>query len=391
MKKNNLFFLSGIVLIFLIMMFGYIYNWSVNGLKYFSLVENRNFSHFEGVKIRNFFNEELQVDLENSLSDQFAYSEEIRLKYYDNLLFLDYKNIPSKICKNKYVKVDSLIASFNCDDLFLYKYDDNYYNDIVSKVENNLLLYNKINKMVDSYYYYIPAAQGYDFEINENKVNIKYYLDKYFDSSYTYDEFDISGYEDYSKYFYKTDHHWNQDGSYKAYRDIVSIMTDDEPKEVSISKVFPDTNFYGTFARLVKYFDIKEPFAINYVDVGEYSLKINGNDEEMYRENSYIYESYSTYEFFNHYVYLNGVDEKIKVYDFNDSSKENVLIISNSYGNAVNHLIASHFNKTHVMDYRYFDEMVNISKYIEENNITKFLVIMDYWLFETPIKYLEVE
>lgn len=379
------------MIVFLFCIFGSIHNVSLYGLKYFSLIENREFAHFENVKFNNFFNKELQVNLENSLSDQFFRADELRVKYFDNLLFLDYRNIPELICKNKYVKVDSIIGSFNCDDLFMYRYDKNFYNGIISKIENNLFLYNDINKLVDAYYFYIPAGQGYDFEKESNEVDIEYYFDKYFDSNYTYFEFDVFNYDDYRKYFHKTDHHWNQEGAYKAYSEIIKVFAGEEPKEITLKKTFLDTNFYGTFARRIKYFDIKEPFSISYVDVGDYSLKFNGEEEEMYRENPYLIGDYMTYEYFNHYSHLTGSDEKLKVYDFNDASKENILIFSNSYGNSVNPLIASHFNKTHVMDFRYIDELINIKDYIEENNITKLLVIVDYWLFQTEINNMEVK
>ena len=391
MKKRNFLFLFSIMVIYAIIGCGSCYNIFSYGLNYFSTIENRHFAHFEDVKFNNFFNGNLQNNLENSLSDQFYRADELRLKYYDNLLFLDYRNIPKYICKNKYVKVGSLFASFNCDDLFMYRYDKNFYNDVISKIENNLIIYNEINKLVDSYYYYIPTGQGYDFENNIDEVDIKYYFDQYFDSDYTYFELDSRNYYDYQKYFYKTDHHWNQDGSYKAYSDIITTMTGEKPKEISKRLDLTDANFYGTLARLTKYFDIKESFFINYVDIGKYSLKVNDIEEEMRHIDTYIAGDYSTYDFFNHYSYLNGYDEKLKVYDFNNPSKENILIFSNSYGTAVNHLIASHFNKTHVMDFRHIDEKINIKDYIEDNNITKLLVVMDYWLFQTEINNMEVE
>ena len=88
MKKRNLFFLFSIIFVLLVIAFCSCHNIFLYGLNYFSIIENREFAHFEDVKISNFFNKELQVNLENSLSDQFFNSDKLRIRFFDNLLFI---------------------------------------------------------------------------------------------------------------------------------------------------------------------------------------------------------------------------------------------------------------------------------------------------------------
>ena len=82
----------------------------------------------------------------------------------------------------------------------------------------------------------------------------------------------------------------------------------------------------------------------------------------------------------NSYAFLYGDDYAEVVFVFNQPSKENLLIISNSYSNAVNELIGQHFNKTYVVDLRAYKEKYGhdfvLSKYIKDKNIDKALVIM---------------
>lgn len=40
------------------------------------------------------------------------------------------------------------------------------------------------------------------------------------------------------------------------------------------------------------------------------------------------------------------------IYNYNRPEKENLLIISDSFSNAINEIIASHFNRTYIIDLR---------------------------------------
>ena len=68
------------------------------------------------------------------------------------------------------------------------------------------------------------------------------------------------------------------------------------------------------------------------------------------------------------------------VYDYNDDTKDNLLIVGDSYSWQIDYLIASSFNKTHVVNLRY-DEYKNnnfdLIKYVTKNNINKVLFLYD--------------
>ena len=78
-------------------------------------------------------------------------------------------------------------------------------------------------------------------------------------------------------------------------------------------------------------------------------------------------------------------DEDLQT-DTKNEEKENVLIIGESFDNAILKLIASHFNKTFSVDLRYYKAYMgkdfSLSSYLTENDINKVLFIgnIDYFI-----------
>lgn len=113
---------------------------------------------------------------------------------------------------------------------------------------------------------------------------------------------------------------------------------------------------------------------INNKIVSNYGNYIN------YYENRNLPISYGDY-----YGWDNGLIE----FDYNNNKKENLLIIGESYDNAINELISTHFNKTYNVDLRAYksdmNKEFNIKEFIQENKIDKVLLIgnIDYFTLET--------
>ena len=66
--------------------------------------------------------------------------------------------------------------------------------------------------------------------------------------------------------------------------------------------------------------------------------------------------------------------------------RENVLVIGESYDNAILKLLASHFGRTYSVDLRYYRNYLgsdfSLSDYLRRNSITKVLLIgnVDYYI-----------
>lgn len=337
--------------------------------------ENRSAQKIPSFSISEFIDNNYQNNLEQALSDQFIKGESFKIYLigYQNTLYNGiYSNLFHNNRENSYYSVSKGYMGYDNADYLLYGV---YSSDIVEKEIDDFQKvsepYNKI-KNVDKYLYFINTEQTIDFRNVNNDI--------YDDISKLYNTFkpdylEINNFDDYKNYFYKTDHHWNYKGSYQGYKDIINLMLGDketliEPLE---EKIF-DFNFYGTKANRSKFYSYKEKFAVYTFDIPVYKTFIDGEEKEYGLSSSYLNGEYNTDRTISHYAAYYGGDYAEIVYDFNQPNKENLLIISGSFSNAINNLVASHFNKTYVIDLRHYKNF-NVDEYIKENNIDKFIFI----------------
>lgn len=376
MKKQNIIF---IVSMFVIVTIGSLT--LVREQKEISQLENRGLNKFEHLTINSYLNGSFQSNLESAMEDQFIGGETIKIVFNGILKLFNYSKIPQKICKNRYVKFSNSYSNYNCGDYLLYNF---YYptTDTTEKLKDVIDNYNTINKHVDTYYYFIPTSQILDFENNKTSIDVIKILQENLKNQKAFDFLKINSYDEYTKYFYKTDHHWNHVGTYIAYKDIINMFNKKfellEPVE---EIVFDDIIFYGSMARYSQILDYKEKFTVYRYDMPDMDIISNRNSEGYGTEENYYKGIYFKEKFSNHYGLYYGEDYAEVSIEAN-SGKRNLLIIGNSYSNSVNKLIATHFNKTYDVDLRHyestFNENFDIKKYVKEHNIHKILFIMDY-------------
>ena len=231
------------------------------------------------------------------------------------------------------------------------------------------------------YLYFIETSESKDF----NDMN-KYDAFSYVKSKMKMTDYACLTFKDFDEYkenFYQTDHHWNYKASYNGYVQIMRMMEGDD-FEVHIptgTKTY-DTLFNGSFSWQAGIKFSTEKFSVYEFDLPAYKTYIN--DKRRDYSNRYLYDSTETMphlNFSNHYGWYYGLDFAKVVYDFNQPEKESILILGTSYTNAINDLIASHYNKTHILDFRLYEdtygEKIDPAKYMEENGLTKLLIIGD--------------
>ena len=337
-----------------------------------SFIENRGKTQFAIPTVKSFKNKTYQDNLENSLSDQFKYStkiKELSLKY---LTLLDYNKINKKICNGRYVKLATNYATYNCGDYILNV--PKKINTNSAAIKKKVDVFSNLNEYVDTYYYAINRAYTINFEEDDMTFNVEEFLKENLKGDYKIKSLDNYSYENYTKYFFKTDHHWNYKGSYKGYKEIHDLLELDddylEPTEELESKY----KFFGSHAKLSKMLIHGEDFKYYTFDYKEHSTYLNGqlglysNPKRKTKE-----------KFINFYQLIYGGDGVDLLYNFNDKDKDNLLIIATSFSNPINEMIASHFNKTYVIDLRTLrndnGSPVNLKEYIRWHDIDKVLVI----------------
>lgn len=379
MKRNNIVFLLMLFLIFCIVITTFFVR-----KNYYSIIENRDLKQFPNISFETYLNGEYQSNLENALSDQFIGSEWIRTNLYKSFDFSSKLKLKNDICHNHYFSIDGYYAIYDCNDSIV-TYPQNLYYNNMQLIDDSIKMYNELNDYIDTYYYFISSPLIFDFETNTYSIDVKDIISEKMTGNYTIDYLQFSNYNEYINYFYKNDHHWNYKGSYKGYRSIIEMLKPNDDILTPIDEItFDDIYFYGSNARMTRIFDYKEKFTVYKYSVPAHTVLCNKIECNYGHQDEYFNGYYDRNIFTHHYSEFYGLSIGEIVFDFNNN-EDNLLILSNSYINPINRLIASHFNKTYVVDLRYYKDELNeefhIKKYIEDNDIDKVLVVMDYYYF----------
>lgn len=246
---------------------------------------------------------------------------------------------------------------------------------------------------VKTYVYLATSSRCLDFNRLEDGSPLYKLLKEQYPNS-ALDCLPVHSFEDYCKYFYKTDHHWNYQGSYMGYTQIIRMMLgEEEPLLEPLETVTFNVNFNGSLNELIKRDTSDEKFTVYRFDYPEMTIRVNGKKKAAYgNPNTYFNGKYNTKDKYkNHYAAFYGGDVGLLQFSTGDESKENVIIFANSFGNAVAMLIASHFNNTYFIDMRHYKEdmgeKLNLTNSIKKWNISKVMLMGDPYFYKWGTTY----
>jgi hypothetical protein len=181
------------------------------------------------------------------------------------------------------------------------------------------------------------------------------------------------------EYYYKTDHHYNFEGAYATYYEI--IKTIQQKDNYKINAPFEKTDldivtlsnpFGGSRNRQVYYmFPTKEQIKIAYPKNKILYEKFNNGKPD----NRLYYLSKNESALINYSVYMGG-DWAETVIRTNNNKLPNLLIFGDSFSNAIEPLIYTHFNETRILDLRYYNKM-SLYEYVDEYNPDIVLMVRD--------------
>lgn len=315
----------------------------------------------------------LENSIQNKFTNYFPFYSDLN-EIYQNVNFwgnsLFYKDVPIR------TNSDGEYIFYDKNNKFYYLRGKYTYNELDERLDNQIKFFNNLSNKV-SLYIYIPTR--YEFTKLSND-NLNGYLDKFvnsLNSNISIKVMDVDNLEQYKNYFYKTDHHWNINGALVGYYDILDMFNIIDNNNYNVV-VKDNRKFYGSMAKTALN-DIVYDYICDIDYHLDYNVVVNGGvPEDIFKPRNIRLDR--SYKYYDYYVsYFNGQYGKV-VYDYNNSSKENLLIIGDSYTWQIDYLIAQNFNKTHVINLRY-DEFKNsnfdMTSYISENNISKVLFLYD--------------
>lgn len=397
MKKN----VYGLFLCAVFLVLGLFYSLPFRKQQEISVEENRSLQKVPVFSFQKFAKGKFQNELENAISDQLLGAMKIKygVKWIDNFLTTNFSNINPKSKKHfddKELKIQEQeneksytyieVVANKVISNNIYKLDDSGY--LVNKpipLENYCFeIYNtKMFAQITypKYLFFVMSSRSVHFnEINDNKI-LEYIKAKM--PMTDYEILSYKSFEEYKKYFYQTDHHWNYRGSYLGYTKIMKMLEGDDVKFLVPKATHTyDTVFHGSLDRdnLLEF--ANEKFTVYIFDIPKYVTYVNDVKKEYGYRSKYVSDTkfpHRKYE--NHYGLYYGDDQAKVVYDFNQPEKENILILGNSFTNSINELVASHYNKTHILDIRHFKRTygydIDVQTYMKKNNLSKVLIVSD--------------
>lgn len=382
--RENYFFFSVICVLFV---FG-AYTFVKNENKV-SEVENRTLATFQHFTVKDFLSGNFQSNFENALSDQFVASSDIRVAYESALASFPTFGVENALCENRYLSLsgsDGLsYATFNCED-YILRMPSALSTTKKKNLKQNIKNLIHLNSLTKAYYYVINNSSEYNFEKNELTVNYEDVFAGELVGQYGLDSLDCNDYETYKEYFYKTDLHWNYKGSYQGFLDIAKML---EIKDPAVpTGVFTNEEYYfGSYAKNTQKYDSLEKFTVYTFDIPEHVAIMDGTVGQKYSHvEEFVSHAYASSKV-DFYAYAYGKNYGEIILDFDQPEKENLLIIADSFSNPLNELIAQYFNKTYVVDLRYYRNAMGknfvLSEYLESNKIDKTLLIISSEFFIT--------
>ena len=322
-----------------------------------SELENRTLTAFPALSMETFLDSSFQNDLENALGDHLLGSEAIRslvrdgqaaaLKAEQNILYA-----VNPALKTGYSQIAEGYYSYGGDTARIVEKPS----DPAEWAEPLRAFAGQIGAIPDTrtFLYFVENSRSVDFDRPENGSALYDWVCSFFSCEKT-GAFSFTDYADYCQWFYQTDHHWNNRGSYRGYCEIVNLMGLGSPVEHGEETEFPFV-FNGAYARQTSRLCADEPFRAYSFDLPKHTVTLNGKRGKYGRLDAYLKGRYETDPLTNHYANCYGGEYGEIVYDFGTEGKGNLLVIASSYSNPINALIASHFDRTTVVDPRYWEQ-----------------------------------
>lgn len=352
MKKN------AINLIFLVLLAGVIAFFSLSYIfvpaKSFSEDENRVLQTPPRFNFEKLLDGTYTSQLHDYFSDQINMrTQMVELKAFFELALGKNENNNVLLGKNGYLIETHPYTEKN------YKYlKNNLYKieKLISKTEENgglatsLIIPRKIDVLHDKFPpYYSPQRNDNAWSsIGDKHVSL---LDPLLDAQNSAIEV-----------YYKTDHHLTCDGAYEVYEELSDILGFVPRSKHTFEITTLSDDFYGTSYSKSGFFfaepdilcspTISDKYKTTIVEL---ELTFDGILDRDYLEKK---DKYS--------VFLSGNNAHVKIVDTEDTSKETLLIIKDSFSHAIAPFFLYHYN-VELIDPRYY--IGSIEDYIVENEI----------------------
>lgn len=339
-----------------------------NWVTYQEITENNALDKLENIigKVKN--------GVENRVTNYFPFYSNLNKMYQDfnyNSNKLIYNDIPLKTNSDgEYIFLDK-------NNGFYYLTTKYKKPELDKRMKKQIKFFNDLDNEGIDISIYIPTR----YELTKlKKNNLNSYIDTFknnLNKDIKVSVMNIDSISKYKEYFYLTDHHWTIKGALDGYYSIAKMLNVPVIENLEVFNN-EERKYYGSMAKMILNDSIHDYISDVKIDLN-YKVLVNGkSSDNIFKPRKIRLDR--DYKFYDYYVqYFNGQYGNV-IYDYNQKDKDNLLILSDSYAWQIDYLIASHFNKTHVINLRYDEyknKEFNLSKYVSDNNISKVLFLYD--------------
>ena len=175
--------------------------------------------------------------------------------------------------------------------------------------------------------------------------------------------------------YYRTDHHWTTDGAYLFYREYMSRLGLTAVELTDLSPVYVP-GFFGTHYNKAKSFNAVAD-TITYYPIDNVRLALN---DQVY-DNLYNQDAFAGHNKYAAFLYDNtGLAIVQNVEPVNGGRR--LLLIKDSFANALVPFLTQNFDEIVVIDLRYFGQ-TTMSEYLADNAFDEILVMYGFSTFAT--------
>jgi len=360
----------------------FIFGFGIAGLimkdRGFSDMENRTLAQQPELTGEKIMNGEFQDSLETYLSDQMP----LRDRLYS--LKVDYERLMLKTFQNGVYFAD--------DGYLIQEYKEN-----TGLVDNNVRYINGFAEKVDVpvTFMLVPTASSVLSDklpagcLNDDQLDtvnrVRDGLDERINFVCPIERLKTAAQK--NQVFYRTDHHWTAQGAYAGYEELMKALgkrAADADYEYNTFK----GEFYGTLYS-------KAPSAIQQADtftapknpIGAYTVEFAKAQEDP-KTLVGMYDV-TKLETKDKYATLFGGNFSHLTIHSNAANDEHVLVIKDSYANAVLPYLADSFSTVEVVDMRYYHmEEQTVSELIKAKGITQVILLYNVDFFDSDNNFL---
>lgn len=315
--------------------------------------------------------------MEAALSDQIPLAQAMKKTFNDAQNKIRYNSMMrlSRRYPNVPVQYDQFLVYGGKYLAYAYRSPDMVIPELTRHSENlNALI--AAHPDVTFYLYMVEGDSNNNFPAGENNGAFEYLSSRVNLPAAQMGRFAADDLATYERDFYQTDHHWCNVGSYRGYREAATLLgcTDLlEPLEtVRVSDHFSGSKALSIGAQ-EQFF---EPMDVYRFAFPQMSVTIAGEPADDYgRQDAALSGQLTDASYGGVYGWDNGE----VILDTGTTGRGNLLMLGESYDNAILKLMASHFDRVYSVDLRSYEQDMGksfrLAEYLREHRITKVLWI----------------